>query len=92
MSIDERDPFHNNSNYVHKMIIFFNILLLQKYIIFIETDIIYKYIYRIYNINIILKAFLQLSTYYLQMNVRLTSPSSIYLQISTHNGDILIGE
>ena len=32
-------------NYVHKMIIFFNILLLQKYIIFIETDIIYKYIY-----------------------------------------------
>ena len=80
-------------NYVHKMIIFFNILLLQKYIIFIETDIIYKYIYiYIYNINIILKAFLQLSTYYLQMNVRLTSPSSIYLQISTHNGDILIGE
>ena len=78
-------------NYVHKMIIFFNILLLQKYIIFIETDIIYKYIY-IYNINIILKAFLQLSTYCLQMNVRFTSPSSIYLQISTHNGDILIGE
>ena len=75
-------------NYVHKMIIFFNILLLQKDIIFIETDIIYKYIY-IYNINIILKAFLQLSTYYLQMNVRLTSPSSIYLQI---NGDIRIGE
>ena len=75
-------------NYVHKMIIFFNILLLQKDIIFIETDIIYKYIY-IYNINIILKAFLQLSTYYLQINVRLTSPSSIYLQI---NGDIRIGE
>ena len=43
-------------NYVHKIIIFFNILLLQKDIIFIETDIIYKYIY-IYNINIILKAF-----------------------------------
>ena len=76
-------------NYVHKMIIFFNILLLQKDIIFIETDIIYKYIY---NINIILNAFLQLSTYYLQMNVRLTSPSSIYLQINTHNGDIRIGE
>ena len=77
-------------NYVHKMIIFFNILLLQKYrpIIFIETDIIYKYIY---NINLILKAFLQLSTYYLQMNVRLTSPSSIYLRINTHNGDIRIG-
>ena len=76
-------------NYVHKMIIFFNILLLQKDIIFIETDIIYKYIY---NINIILKAFLQLSTYYLQMNVIFTSPSSIYLQINTHNGDIRIGE
>ena len=80
-------------NYVHKMIIFFNILLLQKYIIFIETDIIYKYIY---NINIILKAFLQLSTYYLQMNVRLTSPYHrhiyIYLQINTNNGDIRIGE
>ena len=57
-------------NYVHKMIIFFNILSLQKYIIFIETDIIYKYIYiYIYNIHIILKAFLQLYTYYLQMNV-----------------------
>ena len=58
-------------NYVHKMIIFFNILSLQKDIIFIETYIIYIYIYiYIYNnIHIILKAFLQLSTYYLKMNV-----------------------
>ena len=45
-------------NYVHN---FFNRLLLEKEIIFIliEKDIIYKYIY-IYNINIILKAFLSL--------------------------------
>ena len=35
-------------NYVHTMIIFFNILSLQKDIIFIETDIIYKYIYITY--------------------------------------------
>ena len=50
MTIGER-------NSVHKMIIFFNRLLLQKEIlfIFIETDINKKYIY---NLNIILKAFL----------------------------------
>ena len=44
-------------NAVHTI---FNRLLLEKEIIFIfiETDIIYKYIY---NLNIILNAFLQLS-------------------------------
>ena len=63
------------------------ILYLLKQILFIYIINIY-----IYNINIIITAFLQLSTYYLQMNVRLTSPSSIYLQINTHNGDIRIGE
>ena len=44
-------------NSVHTI---FNRLLLEKEIIFIfiETDIIYKYIY---NLNIILNAFLQLS-------------------------------